>query len=115
MDKELELDLATPGATALELTFALLNGRVLAGESPLAAALRALCVGPRRVLGMHGGSIAVGQPADLVLLDRAAEWTVTPESLASRGKNTPFLGGTLTGRPVLTIRGGVVTFDRSKT
>ncbi|MBM4396047.1 MAG: dihydroorotase [Deltaproteobacteria bacterium] len=111
-DKELEFDLAVPGASTIETTFALLNRLVLAGELPLTAALRALAVGPRGVLGLPGGSIAPGRPADLVLLDRAVEWEVTPAALASRGKNTPFLGKTLVGRPVMTIRGGEATFDR---
>ena len=113
-DKELEFDLAVPGASTIETVFPLLNRLVLAGELTLPVALRALTVGPQKVLGLKGGRIARGEPANLVLLDRGAEWQVTPESLLSRGKNTPLLGRTLVGRPILTVREGVVTYDRAR-
>jgi dihydroorotase len=111
-DKELEFDLAVPGASTIESVFPLLNRLVLAGELTLPRALRALSVAPRKVLGLPGGTIARGQPADLVLLDRAVEWEVRPDALVSRGKNTPLLGQTMTGRAVMTIRGGEIIYDR---
>jgi dihydroorotase len=114
-DKELEFDYAAPGASTLETVFAVLNGLVLAGELPLTAALRALAVGPRTLLGLPGGKLAKGEPADLVLLDRAVEWTVTPDALLSRGKSTPLAGTAVVGRPVLTLRAGVVVHDRLRT
>lgn len=110
-DKEVEYDLAVPGASTIEMVFSLVNGLVMSGKLPLSRAISALSLEPRRIMGVEGGIIAKGQPADLVLLDRAVEWRVEPDSLISRGKNTPFLGQTLLGRPVMTIRNGVVIFN----
>jgi dihydroorotase len=45
------------------------------------------------------------------LIDPALEWTVEPETFASKGKNTPHAGRTLTGGVVTTIYGGGVAFD----
>ena len=57
------------------------------------------------------GTLAVGAPADVVLLDPDAEWTVEPERFASKGKNTPLAGVTLTGAVVATIAGGRIVHD----
>jgi len=110
-DKELEFDLAACGAATLELAWPLVHGRVLAGEIDLATALRALAVGPRRILGLPGGAIAEGQPADLVLLDRKTAWTARSGAFRSRGTGCLVEGQELVGHPVLTIRGGRVVFD----
>jgi len=112
-DKAVEFDNAVPGASGIELTFALLNRLVLRGELPLSSALRALCVGPRSILGIDGGSIEQGQPADLVLLDKTVSWEATSDNLVSRGKNV-IVGSddSLVGRPVLTVRRGEIIFSR---
>lgn len=111
-EKEVEFERASPGASGIELTFSILNTLITAGETTLTAVVRALTLGPRRAMGIPGGRLAAGQPADVVLLDRGSPLVVTPEELVSRGKNTPLLGRTLTGRPVMTVRAGRVTWDR---
>lgn len=111
-DKAVEFDHALPGASGLELTFPLLNRLVLAGELPLTTALKALCTGPREILGFEGGTLAPGEPADLVLLDRNVSWQVVDSNLESRGKNTIIKDESLVGRPVMTVRRGEVTFNR---
>lgn len=112
-DKEVEFDLALTGAMSIELVFGLVNRLVEAGELGMMPALRALTVGPRRILGLSGGAIAAGMPADLVLLDPTETWVVDPGTLLSRGCNTPFAGTRLIGRPVMTLRRGSVTFQRT--
>jgi dihydroorotase len=52
-----------------------------------------------------------GEPADLVVFDRSASWTVTAADLASRGKNTPLLGLDLPGRVLLTLAGGRLAYE----
>lgn len=111
-DKDVEFDNAEAGASGLELTFPLVNGLVLSGELSLDTALRALCVGPREAMGLKGGQLASGEPADLVLLDKSVNWKAEPSSLVSRGKNTVAGDRSLVGRPVMTIRRGEVTFNR---
>ncbi|NOZ02236.1 MAG: dihydroorotase [Deltaproteobacteria bacterium] len=110
-EKVVEFDIAAPGASGIELTFAMLNRLVLSGELDLPTILRALAVGPRKVLGLDGGTLAAGEPADLVLLDRDVSWTPSASALESRGKN-PVTTRALVGRPVMTIRRGMVAFNR---
>lgn len=68
-----------------------------------------LSTNPARVLGVPGGTLAVGSPADLTIFaDRP--WTVDPADFASKGKTTPFAGATLPRRVLATIVGGEVRF-----
>ena len=52
-----------------------------------------------------------GAPADMVVFDRADSWRVTPESLLSRGKNSPLIGRELPGRVLLTIAAGRLAYE----
>jgi len=65
-------------------------------------------------LGSHGHPIAVGSPANLVLIDADASWTVVPAELASRSRNTPYAGLTLPGRVVATFLRGRATVLEGK-
>jgi dihydroorotase len=71
-------------------------------------AVRRWSIEPARILGHRSGSIAVGEPADLTIFDPDVAWTVTPDSLKTKSKNTPLLGMTLRGRATQTIIGGEV-------
>ena len=51
-----------------------------------------------------------GEPADLVVFDAGEAWTVSPEALASRGKNTPLLGRALPGRVLVTVAEGRLAY-----
>jgi len=57
----------------------------------------------------QGRPIAAGEPANLVLLDPSATWTVDPQRMASAGRNTPFRGRSLSGRVVATFYRGLAT------
>jgi len=60
----------------------------------------------------HGGPVAEGRPANLCVIDPTAAWVVDPDLLASRSKNTPYVGRELTGRVRHTIlRGEPVVVD----
>jgi dihydroorotase len=75
---------------------------------------------PARIAGLtaeHGGPVAAGRPANLCVLDLDARWTVEPERLASRSRNTPYAGWELTGRVRHTILRGepvVVDFEATR-
>jgi dihydroorotase len=78
----------------------LVLGGVRAGWAPLDVVIAALTTGPARVLG-------VDMPeGDKVVIDTEAEWTVTPESLLSLGKNTPLVGRSVRGRVESATLGG---------
>lgn len=69
---------------------------------------------PAQILGVPGGSLKEGAPADLVLLDPNKVWTVDKNQFHSKSKNTPFHGLELTGKAVCTICGGEITYQEMK-
>jgi dihydroorotase len=72
-------------------------------EVTLHRLLEALSANPARLLGLGGGRLAKGAPADLILIDLEMPWTVEPEQLCSKSKNTPFDGARLEGRTLVTF------------
>ena len=69
-----------------------------------------LSMNPARILGVPGGTLKVGSPADLTIFaDR--EWTVDPSRFRSKGKSTPFAGMTLPRRALATIVGGKLAYS----
>ncbi|MCB2226423.1 MAG: dihydroorotase [Desulfarculaceae bacterium] len=109
LEKELEFGLAAFGVTGLETALGIILELVNEGLMSLSQAIERLTASPARILGLPGGSLAKGGPADVCVFDPAAPWVVEPEAMLSMSKNTAFAGRTLPGRAVLTIRGGKVT------
>lgn len=72
-----------------------------------------LTINPARLLGLDRGTLAVGSPGDVTILDPDREWTVDKEQFASKGRNTPFHGWKLRGRAVRTIVGGRMVWEVS--
>jgi dihydroorotase len=70
-----------------------------------------MSAGPSRVYGFEPPRIAVGAPANLVLLDTAATWKVEESSFRSRSVNSWALGQTLKGRVRMTVATGKVVYD----
>jgi dihydroorotase len=70
-----------------------------------------MSIRPARIGGLHaqGRPLAVGEPANVVLVDAGASWVVDPAAMASRSRNTPFRALTLPGRVVATIYRGQPT------
>jgi dihydroorotase len=111
-EKEGEFDRAAFGIVGLETAVGLLLDRLVKpGALPLATLISRLSRDPARLLGLPGGSLAPAAPADLTLLDPAAEWTVDPARFQSRSRNTPFGGWPVTGRPWKTIVGGGIVWE----
>jgi dihydroorotase len=106
-DKKVEFDQAANGVVGLETAVALCLDR-LAGkglvELPYLVAL--LSTNAARVLGLPGGTLAPGAPADITVLDLAKKRQVDASRFESRGRNTPFDGWILKGWPAMTIVGG---------
>jgi dihydroorotase len=79
---------------------------------PIVEVVGALSWRPARIAGVadrHGGPIEPGRPANIAVFDPAARWQVQPATLASRSRNTPFVGLPLVGRVRHTLlRGDVV-------
>ena len=102
---------APNGSIGMETSFAaaytvLVKGGILR-EAEL---IRKMSVNPAHILKTYGGTLSVGAPADLMLY-RAEEWTVDPEKLHGKSKNTPFKGLTLAAKVKLTIYQGRIVFN----
>jgi dihydroorotase len=119
VDKHVEFGYAANGISGIETAAGIVLAAVSAGRLPLARAIEALTTGPARVLGERGIAGGVtpglrdGEPADLVVIDRGAAWTVTADALRSKGKNSPLLGRDLPGVVTLVIAGGRVAHQES--
>jgi dihydroorotase len=72
---------------------------------PLPRFVELLSCNPARILGVRGGTLAVGSIADVTIF-ADEPWTVEPSQFASKGKSTPFAGRTLPRRVLATIVGG---------
>lgn len=111
-DKRQTFDAASFGIVGLETALALtLTGLVAPGHVTLARAIELWTDAPRRRFGLPAVTLEPGSPADLVLFDPDAAWTVEPSRFHSRGRSTPFAGLELGGRVLLTVCGGRVTHD----
>ncbi|HET7567235.1 MAG TPA: dihydroorotase [Gaiellaceae bacterium] len=112
-EKEVPFEAAPFGVTGLETAFAALYTHlVLPGVLPLEILLERMSAGPARVFGLERPRIAVGAPANLVLLDLARTWRVGDEPFRSRSRNSWLLGATLTGAVELTVAGGALAHER---
>lgn len=100
-----------PGVSGFDTFVALALSLVAEGTLELARIVTAASTEPARIAGVPGGRLGAGDVADLCVIDPELEWTVTPASLLSSGKNTPFLGRTLKGRTVMTLVGGRVVHE----
>jgi len=108
------LETAPSGMIGLETSLALsLTGLYHTGRLSLPRIIRLMSTNPADILGIPGGRLTPGAPADLTLFDPDAAWTVDPEAFYSKARNTPFGGMTLKGRVMYTIVGGEIVFRRS--
>jgi len=94
--------------TALSVVLAEL---VEPGLMSLPEVLRALTTAPAELVGLRLGRIEVGAPADLLIFDPAARWTVEPECFESMGRNTPFAGRTLPGCVASVVVAGTIIYS----
>jgi len=70
-----------------------------------------MSAGPARIFGLERPRIAVGAPANLVLLSPNATWRVTEERFRSRSANSWLLGRKLHGKVLMTVAAGRVAFE----
>ena len=104
--KEAAFDQAPPGMLGLETALALALTEL---DLPIAEVLALLSWRPAEILGVtdrHGGTIEAGRPANLVVIDPSASWTVDPSTMASRSRNSPYAGRQLRGRVRHTLLAG---------
>ncbi len=111
-EKDVPFEAAPFGVTGLETAFAALNTwLVQPGLLRLETLLERLSAGPARVFGLERPRVAVGVPANLVLLSTDATWKVQPDGFRSRSTNSWLLGHRLSGRVLMTVAAGRVAFE----
>ena len=110
-EKHVEFDKAPFGITGLETAVSLTLDRLVhAGRITLARAIELMSLNPARLMGVAGGSLAEGAPADVTILAPEMHVTVDVSRMRSKSKNTPFAGWTLRGSVAATIVGGRMVY-----
>jgi dihydroorotase len=110
-EKMVEFDRAPFGIVGLETAVPLVFDRLVhPGRISVRRMIELLAANPARVMGLPGGSLVEGGPADITVLDPEATTVVHAAGLRSRSKNTPFDGWELRGGVVATVVGGQVVF-----
>lgn len=111
-EKDVDFDAAPFGIIGLETALSL-GVMELVGKKVLTWAQLAdrMSANPSKILGLNKGSLTPGSDADIIIIDPQATWQVTKESLASKSKNTPFLGSELKGVAVTTILDGKIVYE----
>jgi dihydroorotase len=96
--------------TAIPLTFAKLvsPGRISVGRM-----VELYTTGPARVLGLDRGTLAVGAPADITVIDEKLDWVYDVNRSPSRSRNSPFDGARFRGGAVATVVNGTVVWKRN--
>jgi dihydroorotase len=111
-EKDVPFEAAPFGVIGLETAFAALYTHLVEpGLVSLQTLLERMSAGPARIFGLERPRIAVGAPANFVLLDLAATWRVHAGRFRSRSANSWLLGSRLRGRVALTVAAGRVSFE----
>jgi len=110
-DKEHEFAEAPFGMIGLETALALfIKALIEPGILDWSGLIRAMSTRPAELLRVTGGTLKVGAPADVTIIDPQKTWTVNPDEFYSKSRNTPFAGWTLCGRATTTIVDGVFRY-----
>ena len=114
-EKEVEFDQANFGIIGLETALALALGLVREAGLPRTTMIRALTLGPARILGVARGTLAVGAAADVTVIDPEVAWTYRVAEGRSKSRNSPFDGWELKGRARCTIVAGRIVWSLDDT
>jgi dihydroorotase len=109
--KRLPFAEAAAGAIGLETMLSAGLRLVHSGDVALPTLLRAMSTRPAELLGLPGGTLRAGAPADVIVIDTDVPWVVNPDELKSKCKNTPFDEARMTGRVVRTIVNGRTVYE----
>jgi dihydroorotase len=111
-EKDVPFEEAPFGVTGLETSFSVLYTRLVEpGTLSLSALIDRMSAGPARIYGLERPRIAVGAPANLVVLDLERTWRVEESGFRSRSPNSWLLGQTLKGKVVETVANGKLAYS----
>lgn len=102
------------GIVGLETAFPVLYTRLVeTGRISLERLIEAMSIAPRRIFRI-GGGVAVGEKADLTLIDTRSEFILDSRDFLSKGRSTPFEGWKVKGRICMTLKNGVPVYQYGK-
>ncbi len=107
-EKDVEFVLASNGIIGLETSLPLSLSLVEDKALDLGDLIARMTVNPARILGIDRGTLKQGAVADITIIDPDSHWTVEADKLASKSRNSPFLGKEMKGRAAYTIVGGKI-------
>ena len=112
-EKEVEFDAAPFGIIGLETELGLFLDLLVHKQRKIdiARLIEMYTVEPARLLKINAGTLSIGAPADVTLIDPDLEWTVKIDKFESASRNSPFGGWKLKGRAVRTILGGKTVWN----
>jgi dihydroorotase len=110
-EKDVEFNVAMNGIIGLETSLPLSLKLVTDGVLTLNQLIEKMSCNPAKIIGICRGGLKPGSTADITVIDPALEWSVTEENLASKSKNSPFLGWKMNGAAACTVLGGKVVFS----
>jgi len=110
LEKELEFDQAANGIIGLQTALPLSLELVRQGIISPVRLVELLSVNPVRILGVAGGSLTPGMVADITVIAPEKKFVFSADVIRSKSRNSPFIGMSLTGKAVLTVMGGGVTY-----
>jgi dihydroorotase len=109
--KRLPFAEAAPGAIGIETMLTAGLRLVHSGEIKLTALLKAMSSRPAELLGLPGGTLRPGAPADVIVIDPDVPWVLDRDELKSKCRNTPFDEARLQGRAMRTIVAGRTVYE----
>jgi dihydroorotase len=109
LEKDIEFDQAANGIIGLETAVPLTLALFRKGHIDEARLVELLSTNPAKILGVKGGSLTIGSDADIAVIDPEHSFILDEKGIASKSKNSPFLGVKLQGKALLTICGGKIT------
>ena len=111
-EKSKGLEGSAMGIVGLETAFPVLYTKLVKpGIISLEKLVNLMSVKPREIFNLGSGKIAVGETADLALIDINKEFSVNPDEFKSMGRATPFEGWRLCGKNILTICEGEIVYE----
>lgn len=114
-EKECEFGLAKNGIVGLETSLGLgIKELVNTGVLTMSQLIEKMSLNPSRILGIAKGTLSPGHTADIVIFDPEKEWTVDINKLHSKGKNSPYDGFKLFGKPEYVLVGGEIVINQGE-
>lgn len=111
-EKEIEFERAEFGVVGLETALSVCVTELVAtGYMKWPGLARVMSYNPSRILGIGGGTLCAGAPADITVVAPDRRWVVRRERLVSKSKNSPFLNRELKGVVVSVLRQGELVYS----